>query len=124
MKKTRKVMSMLLAAALVLSLGVFGVNQTAQAETAVIDGNDISEQLHLRGRHLVFMVARNGYVNAVGDNMPATLLYGGGYPIMGNIVFALETDKGYEIEGITSRNLIAEILGAIDTAVGGLLRTE
>ena len=86
--------------------------------------NAISEQLHLRGRHLVFMVARNGYVNTVGDNMPATLLYGGGYPIMGNIVFALETDKGYEIEGITSRNLIAEILGAIDTAVGGLLRTE
>ena len=86
--------------------------------------NALSEQLGLNGRHLVFMVARNGYACTVGDNMPATLLYGGGYPIMGNIVFALETDKGYEIEGITSRGLLSKVFNAVDGAVDGLLRTE
>ncbi len=49
MKKTRKLMSMLLAAALVLSIGMFGVAQTAQAEAAAVtvDGGDISAQLSL-----------------------------------------------------------------------------
>jgi hypothetical protein len=85
--------------------------------------NALSQQLELIDCHLVFMVARNGYINSVGDNMPASLLYGGG-PIYGNIVFALETDKGYEIEGITSRSLLSEVFDAIDDAVDGLLRTE
>lgn len=85
--------------------------------------NALSEQLQLNKRHLVFMVARNGYVDEVGDNMPATLLYGGG-PIYGNVVFALETDKGYEIEGITSKSLLTEVFEAVNNAVDGLLRVE
>lgn len=86
--------------------------------------NALSQKLDLNERHLVFMVARNGYINDVGDNMPATILYGGGAPIYGNIVFALETDKGYEIEGITSRSLLTEVFDAINEAVDGLLRVE
>lgn len=84
--------------------------------------NALTEQLELNGRHLVFMVARNGYSQTVGDNMPATLLYGGGYPIYGNVVFALETDQGYEIEGFRSRSLFTEALNAVNNAVDGLLR--
>ena len=87
--------------------------------------NAISEQLRLNGRHLVFMVARNGYGDkTVGDNMTATLLYGGGYPIYGNIVFALETDKGYEIEGFRTKSLLNETFETVNRAVDGLLRTE
>lgn len=85
--------------------------------------NALTEQLNLNGRHLVFMVARNGYGDrTVGDNMPATILYGGGYPIYGNIVFALETDSGYKIEGIRSRNLFGAVVDAVNNAVDGLLR--
>ena len=84
--------------------------------------NALTQQLRLNGRHLVFMVARNGYNQTVGDNMPATILYGGGYPIYGNIVFALETDQSYEIEGFRSRKLFSEALDAVDAAVDGLLR--
>lgn len=86
--------------------------------------NKLSEQLHLNKRHLVFMVARNGYGKTVGDNMPATILYGRGYPLYGNIVFALETDGDYEIEGIITRSLLVEIISAIDNAVDGLLRMK
>lgn len=85
--------------------------------------NALTEQLRLNGRHLVFMVARNGYGDrTVGDNMPATILYGGGYPLYGNIVFALETDNGYKIEGIRSRNLFGAVVDAVNNAVDGLLR--
>ena len=71
------------------------------------------------------MVARNGYGDkTVGDNMTATILYGGGYPIYGNIVFALETDKGYEIEGFCTKSLLSETFEAINEAVDGLLRVQ
>lgn len=87
--------------------------------------NALSKELGLKGRHLVFLVARNGYGDkTVGDNMPATILYGGGYPIYGNIVFALETDQGYNIEGFHSGSLLDKALNAINEAVDGLLRTE
>ena len=87
--------------------------------------NKLSEQLRLNKRHLVFMVARNGYGDkTVGDNMPATILYGRGYPLYGNIVFALETDGDYEIEGIVTRSLLVEIASAINDAVDGLLRMK
>ncbi|MBQ7750166.1 MAG: hypothetical protein IJR77_02970 [Bacteroidales bacterium] len=87
--------------------------------------NALTEELRLNGRHLVFMVARNGYGDkTVGDNMTATLLYGGGYPLYGNIVFALETDQGYEIEGFQTRSLLNETFEKINNAVDGLLRTE
>ena len=87
--------------------------------------NALTEKLRLNERHLVFMVARNGYGDkTVGDNMTATILYGGGYPIYGNIVFALETDSGYEIEGFRTRSLLNEMFEAVNEAVDGLLRTE
>lgn len=87
--------------------------------------NALTEKLRLNERHLVFMVARNGYGDkTVGDNMTATLLYGGGYPIYGNIVFALETDSGYEIEGFRTKSLLNEMFQAVNEAVDGLLRTE
>ncbi len=84
--------------------------------------NALTRELELNNRHLVFMVSRNGYDEEVGDNMPATILYGGGYPIYGNVVFALETDDGYEIEGFRSRSLLSEALDAVNDAVDGLLR--
>ena len=87
--------------------------------------NALSKVLRLNGRHLVFMVARNGYGDrTVGDNMTATLLYGGGYPIYGNIVFAFETDEGYEIEGFRTRHIINKVFDAVNDAVDGLLRLE
>ena len=87
--------------------------------------NALSQKLRLNGRHLVFLMARNGYGDmTVGDNMPATLLYGGGYPLYGNIVLALETDSGYDIEGVTSRKLLDEVFAAVNEAVDGLLRTD
>lgn len=87
--------------------------------------NALSEKLRLNQRHLVFMVARNGYGDkTVGDNMPATILYGRGYPLYGNIVFALETDQGYEIEGIITKKLLVETATAINEAVDGLLRMK
>ncbi len=87
--------------------------------------NALSEKLRLNQRHLVFMVARNGYGDkTVGDNMPATILYGRGYPLYGNIVFALETDQGYEIEGIVTKKLLVETATAINEAVDGLLRMK
>lgn len=87
--------------------------------------NAISEALNLNGYHLVFLMARRGYGDrTVGDNMPATILYGGGNPIYGNIIFALETDKGYEVEGFRSRRLLNEAYAVINEAIGGLMRTE
>lgn len=85
--------------------------------------NALSEQLNLNERHLVFMIAR-GAAGTTGDNMPATLLYGGGYPLYGDIIIALETDGDYEIEGFATRSLFNEALNAVNAAVDGLLRTE
>lgn len=85
--------------------------------------NYLSEQLRLNGRHLVFFVGKRQN-NEVGDNMTATILYGGGYELFGNIVFALETDRGYEIEGFRTKKLLNEAFAAINAAVDGLLRVE
>ena len=71
------------------------------------------------------MVDRNGNNNSdLEDNMPATLLYGAGYPIYGDIVFAIETDEDYTIEGFFSTELLQEAFNYIDDAVDGLLRIE
>ncbi|MBR4793036.1 MAG: hypothetical protein IK038_05150 [Bacteroidaceae bacterium] len=87
--------------------------------------NAISKKLNLNGRHLVFMVDRNGNHNSnLEDNMPATLLYGAGYPIYGDMLFALETDDDYTIEGFFTYDLLKEAFDYIDEAVGGLLRIE
>lgn len=85
--------------------------------------NALSEQLNLNERHLVFMIAR-GAAGTTGDNMPASLLYGGGYPLYGDIIVALETDRDYEIEGFATNSLLNEALNAVNAAVDGLLRTE
>ena len=84
--------------------------------------NALSEQLNLNLRHLVFMIPR-GFNGTAGDNMPASILYGGGYPIFGDIIIALETDDDYEIEGFATRSLLGEALDAVNAAVNGLLRT-
>jgi hypothetical protein len=57
----------------------------------------------------------------VGDNMTATLLYGGDYELFGNIIIALETDDGYEIEGFKMQSHLDKAFLAVDEAVGGLL---
>lgn len=87
--------------------------------------NALSKRLGLVDCHLVFLVDRNGYQkDGIGDNMTGTILYGSGHEILGNIVFALETDKGYEIKGFTSARLIEDAYIAINEAVGELLRLE
>ena len=87
--------------------------------------NILSKRLGLEGCHLVFLVDRNGYQkDDIGDNMTGTILYGSGHEILGNIVFALETDKGYELKGFTSARLIEDAYIAINAAVGNLLRLE
>ena len=87
--------------------------------------NDLTRQLNLNGRHLVLLVDRNGSLcEESGDNMPATILYGGGYPLYGHALIGLETDDDYTIEGIRTQSLINEVFAAVDQAVGGLLRTE
>ena len=87
--------------------------------------NALSKRLGLVDCHLVFLVDRNGYQKEdIGDNMTGTILYGSGHEILGNIVFALETDKGYEIKGFTSARLIEDAYIAINAAVGELLRLE
>ncbi len=87
--------------------------------------NAVSNNLGLKGQHIVFMVARNGYGDkTVGDNMPGTLLYGGGYPIYGNIVIALETDNGYEIEGFITQHILDMAFEEVNKAVDGLIRME
>ena len=84
--------------------------------------NALSEKLDLFGRHLVFMIARGYEDTTVGDNAPATILYGAGEPLYGDIVFALETDGDYEIEGFRTFSLFQEAMQAINEAVDGLIR--
>ena len=55
---------------------------------------------------------------------PGTLLYGGGYPIYGNIVIALETDNGYKIKGFPTQRLFNNAFAAVNEAVDGLIRIE
>lgn len=87
--------------------------------------NALSKRLGLVDCHLVFLVDRNGYQkDGIGDNMTGTILYGSGHEILGNIVFALETDMGYELKGFTSARLIEDAYIAINEAVGELLRLE
>lgn len=87
--------------------------------------NALSHRVCPSGYHLVFLVDRNGYSRSdIGDNMTGTLLYGSGHTIMGDIVFALETDSGYNLEGIKSAKLLNTIYATVNEAVGGLLRLE
>ena len=87
--------------------------------------NELSKALQLNERHLVFITDRNGGLkDNTGDNMPATMLYGAGYPIYGHVVFALETDNGYTIEGIRTISLAKEVFAAIYHATDGLLTIE
>ena len=62
--------------------------------------------------------------DGLGDNMTGTLLYGSGHEILGNIVFALESDSGYKLMGFTSAALIENAYIEINAAVGNLLRLE
>ena len=87
--------------------------------------NELTGQLGLYRHHLVFLVARDGGSDeSLGDNMPATLLYGAGYPIYGHALFCLETDDDYTIEGFRTRSQVGEAIVAINEAVDGLLRVE
>lgn len=87
--------------------------------------NTLSKQLGLVDCHLVFLVDREGYKkDGIGDNMTGTLLYGSGHEILGNIVFALESDSGYKLMGFTSAALIENAYIEINAAVGNLLRLE
>ena len=56
--------------------------------------------------------------------MTGTILYGSGAEIRGDIIFALETDKGYELKGVESMVLLDNIYYAVNDAVGNLLRLE
>lgn len=84
--------------------------------------NALSEKLDLFGRHLVFMIARGQADANVGDNAPASILYGDG-PLYGDIVFALETDEDYEIEGFRTFSLFTRAMQVINEAVDGLIHT-
>ena len=87
--------------------------------------NELSKRVGLVGCHLVFLVDRNGYAKKdIGDNMTGTILYGSGAEIRGDIIFALETDKGYELKGVESMVLLDNIYYAVNDAVGNLLRLE
>lgn len=86
--------------------------------------NQLTRQLHLENYHLVFLTDAYGQTSGAGDNMPATLLYGGSWEIYGNIMIALETDQDYRIEGFHTENLFFEAFEAINTKVGNLLRVE
>lgn len=86
--------------------------------------NRISQALGLDDSHLVFMVDRNGYAKGLGDNMTGTILYGSGNEILGDIIFALETDSGYKIKGIESRKLMIDTFSFINQIAGNLLRLE
>lgn len=87
--------------------------------------NTLSKQLGLVDCHLVFLVDREGYKkDGLGDNMTGTLLYGSGHEILGNIVFALESDNGYKLMGFTSVALIENAYIEINATVGNLLRLE
>ena len=87
--------------------------------------NRLSKVLGHVDCHLVFLVDRDGYQKEdIGDNMTGTLLYGSGHEILGNIVFALESDNGYKLMGFTSARLIENAYIEINAAVGDLLRLE
>lgn len=88
--------------------------------------NAISQHVGLTDHHLVMLVDRNGYARSdAGDNMTGTILYGAGYEIMGDIIFALESDSGYKLSGIVESNtLLNNIYNTINNAVGGLLKTK
>ena len=87
--------------------------------------NALTKQIGLSGCHLVFLVDRNGYAKEdIGDNMTGTILYGSGQPILGDIVFALETDSGYHIKGVDSVKLLTFIYDTINDAVGNLFRLD
>ena len=87
--------------------------------------NTLSKQLGLVDCLLVFLVDREGYKkDGLGDNMTGTLLYGSGHEILGNIVFALESDNGYKLMGFTSAALIENAYIEINATVGNLLRLE
>ncbi|MBQ7952965.1 MAG: hypothetical protein IJ286_07640 [Alistipes sp.] len=87
--------------------------------------NTLSKQLGLVDCHLVFLVDMEGYKkDGLGDNMTGTLLYGSGHEILGNIVFALESDNGYKLMGFTSAALIENAYIEINATVGNLLRLE
>ena len=85
--------------------------------------NALSKSLNLYERHLVFMLPRSTDAT-LGDNMTATILYGGGQELFGDIVFALETDKGYKIEGFRSKKLLNNVFEQVNAAVDGLLRVQ
>lgn len=87
--------------------------------------NELTARLCLVNCHLVFLMDRNAAMRAdARDNMTGTILYGTGYEIMGDIAFALESDKGYEIMGIESISLVDDVFNWVNDAVGGLLRVE
>ena len=85
--------------------------------------NALSEALGLEGCHLVFLMDRNAAQReAAADNVAASLLYGGGYPLYGDIIVALESDRSNLIEGCRSMNQLLALYSAVNDAVGGLLR--
>lgn len=87
--------------------------------------NALSTHIGLNDYHLIFLVDRNSYTKSnIGDNMTGTLLYGSGQEILGDIIFALESDNGYKITGIRSSQLLNKIYSSINETVGGLLRPE
>ena len=86
--------------------------------------NELSKQLGLRGKHLVFLMDRDIWQKTSGDNMTGTILYGrSGYEIMGDIIFALEDDK-YEICGFETLDDVNAAFNAINNRAGGLLRIK
>ena len=85
--------------------------------------NALSQEQDLNMCHLVIIMGRDNYdEDSLEDNAPASILYGGGYPLYGHAVFALETDDGYVIEGFRSQSLFYDAIDAINKAVSGLLR--
>ena len=84
--------------------------------------NALSEALGLEGCHLVFLMDCNAALREdAADNMAASLLYGGAYPLYGDIIVALETDRSNLIEGCRSMNQLYALYSAVNEAVGGLL---
>ena len=85
--------------------------------------NALSQELDLNMCHLVFIMGRDNNDDAsLEDNVPASILYGAGYPLYGHAVFAIETDGDYVVEGFRSRSLFYDAVDAINRTVGGLLR--
>lgn len=82
--------------------------------------NAITEKLGLVNHHLIFMIGVGGNMDA-GDNAPATILYGGGNPLYGDIIIALESNDEYEIEGFRFKNLATHAIHFVNLAVDELL---